>query len=235
MDQPLPLGYCNVGTIIDAKDINIEEGSRVVSNGNHAEVVRVPKNLIAKIPDEVDDDTAAFTIMGSIALQGIRLLNPTIGETIVVTGLGLLGLLSVQILVANGCRVIGIDFDTKKCNLAKEFGAEVVDLSKNEDPVVQANAFSKGAGVDGVLITASSSSNNIIKEAASMCRKRGRIILVGVIGLHLNRADFYEKDLHFRFLAHMVLADMIQVMKKWAMIIQFHLLDGQSKEILRLF
>ena len=198
LDQPLPLGYCNVGIIIDSKDTNFKEGSRVVSNGNHAEVVRVPKNLIAKVPDEVDDDTAAFTVMGSIALQGIRLLNPTIGETFVVTGLGLLGLLSVQILVANGCRVIGIDFDSNKCNLAKEFGADIVDLSKNEDPIVQANAFSKGEGVDGVLITASSSSNNIIQEAATMCRKRGRIILVGVIGLHLNRADFYEKELTFQ-------------------------------------
>ena len=198
LDQPLPLGYCNVGIVIDSQDTNFEEGSRVVSNGNHAEVVRVPKNLIAKIPDEVDDDTAVFTVMGSIAMQGIRLLKPTIGETIVVTGLGLLGLLSVQILIANGCRVIGIDFDSNKCNLAKEFGADIVDLSRNEDPVVQANAFSRGRGVDGVLITASSSSNNIISEAATMCRKRGRIILVGVIGLNLNRADFYEKELTFQ-------------------------------------
>ncbi len=198
LDQPLPLGYCNVGKIIDPNDTKFKVGDRVVSNGSHAELVRVPKNLISKIPDNVDDKSAAFTVLGAIALQGIRLLKPTIGETIVVTGLGLIGLLSVQILIANGCRVIGIDLDSKKCKLAKKFGAEVVDLSKNNDSVKQAVAFSRGRGVDGVLITASSKSNDIVHEAAMMCRKRGRIILVGVVGLELRRDDFYEKELSFQ-------------------------------------
>ena len=198
LDQPLPLGYCNVGKVLDGSNTGFEKGTRVVSNGYHAEVVRVPKNLVASIPDEVDDETAAFTVLGAIAMQGIRLVNPTIGETVVVTGLGLIGLLTVQILKANGCRVLGIDFDPTKCKIANQFGAEVVDLSKEQDPVVMAEAFSRGRGVDAAIITASSKSNDIVHQAATMCRKRGRIVLVGVVGLELSRADFYEKELTFQ-------------------------------------
>lgn len=198
LDQPLPLGYCNVGTVIDPQDTGFETGQRVVSNGNHAEVVRVPKNLIAAIPDEVDDESASFTVIGAIALQGIRLIKPTLGETVVVTGLGLIGLMAVQILKANGCRVLGIDFDSAKCDLAKQFGAEVVDLSKGEDPVQAADVFSRNVGVDAVLVTASAKGNEIMHQSATMCRKRGRIVLVGVVGLELSRADFYEKELSFQ-------------------------------------
>lgn len=198
LDQPLPLGYCNVGTVIDGSDTRFKVGDRVVSNGHHAEVVRVPTNLSAKIPDSVDDESAAFTVIGAIALQGIRLISPTIGETVVVTGLGLIGLLSVQILRANGCRVLGIDFDSSKCELARQLGAETVDLSKGEDPIAKANAFSRGRGVDGVVITASTKSNEPVHQAATMCRKRGRIVLVGVVGLELSRADFFEKELSFQ-------------------------------------
>ena len=198
LDQPLPLGYCNVGRVLDGSDTGFAIGARVVSNGHHAEVVRVPRNLVATIPDGVDDETAVFTVLGSIAMQGIRLVNPAIGETVVVTGLGLIGLLTVQILKANGCRVLGIDFDSAKCELAKQFGAEVVDLSKEQDPVVMAEAYSRGRGVDAVIISASSNSNDIVHQAATMCRKRGRIVLVGVVGLELSRADFYEKELTFQ-------------------------------------
>ena len=198
LDQPLPLGYCNVGRILDGSNTGFENGARIVSNGHHAEVVRIPKNLIAYIPDEVDDESAAFTVLGAIAMQGIRLVNPTVGETVVVTGLGLIGLLAVQILKANGCRVLGIDFDSAKCQLAKQFGAEVVNLSEEQDPITIAQAYSRGRGVDAVLITASSSSNDIIHQAANMCRKKGRIVLVGVVGLDLSRADFYEKELTFQ-------------------------------------
>ena len=198
LDQPLPLGYCNVGTVLDGNDTGFQVGTRVVSNGNHAEVVRVPKNLVAAIPDNVDDESASFTVLGAIAMQGVRLIKPTLGEAVVVTGLGLIGLLAVQILKANGCRVLGIDFDSKKCELAKQFGAEVVDLSKGEDALVAAEAFSRVRGVDAVLITASSKSNDIMHQAATMCRKRGRIVLVGVVGLELSRADFYEKELTFQ-------------------------------------
>ena len=198
LDQPLPLGYCNVGTVLDGGDTEFKVGTRVVSNGNHSEIVRIPKNLVVSIPENVNDETASFTVLGAIALQGVRLIKPTIGETIVVIGLGLIGLLTVQILKANGCRVLGVDFDSAKCSLAKQFGAEIVDLSKGQDLLSAADVFSRHCGVDGVIITASSKSNIIIHQAATMCRKRGRIVLVGVVGLELNRADFYDKELTFQ-------------------------------------
>jgi len=198
LDQPLPLGYCNAGVVLESRVEGFEPGDRVVSNGNHAEVVRVQKNLCARIPDGVDDESAAFTVLGAIGLQGIRLLEPTLGECVVVTGLGLIGLLCVQMLRANGCRVLGIDFDTRKCELAREFGAETVDLSKGEDPVTVAQGFSRGRGVDGVLVTAASRSDEIMHQAAQMCRKRGRIVLVGVVGLNLRRDDFFKKEITFQ-------------------------------------
>ena len=198
LDQPLPLGYCNAGVVLESDVSNFAVGDRVVSNGNHAEVVRIPKNLCVKIPDSVDDESAAFTVLGAVGLQGIRLAQPTIGECFVVTGLGLVGLMCVQILRANGCRVLGIDFDSKKCELARKFGAETVNLSKDEDPIIFARSFSRQRGVDGVIITASTQSNDPIHQAAEMCRKRGRIILVGVVGLKLRRDDFFKKELTFQ-------------------------------------
>lgn len=198
LDQPLPLGYCNAGVVLETGTSGFEVGDRVVSNGNHAEVVRVPQNLCAKIPDNVDDESAAFTVLASIGLQGIRLVQPTLGECVVVTGLGLIGLVTVQLLKAHGCRVLGIDFDSGRCAMAREFGAETVDLSKGEDPVEVAAGFSRGRGVDAVIITAATKSNEPVHQAAQMSRKRGRIVLVGVVGLELSRADFYEKELSFQ-------------------------------------
>ena len=195
LDQPLPLGYCNAGVILESDVDGLEPGDRVVSNGNHAEVVRVPKNLCVKIPDDVDDESASFTVLGAIGLQGIRLIQPTMGECFVVTGLGLIGLLSVQMLRANGCRVLGIDLDSNKCELARKFGAETVDLSKGDDPIIIAQAFSRGRGVDGVLITAATQSDEVIHQSAEMCRKRGRIVLVGITGLNLRRDDFFKKEI----------------------------------------
>lgn len=158
----------------------------------------VPKNLCAKIPETVSDAEASFTVLGAIALQGIRLAGPTLGEGFVITGLGLIGLLAVQLLKAQGCRLLGIDVDSEKCRLAESFGAETVDLAKGEDPIAKAEAFSRGNGVDGVLITASTKSNEPVHQAAQMCRKRGRIVLVGVTGLELSRADFFEKEISFQ-------------------------------------
>ena len=148
LDQPLPLGYCNAGTVMEvgAGVTGFSVGDRVASNGKHAEMVCVPENLCAKVPDFVTDEAAAFTVLGSIALQGIRLVQPTLGESVVVTGLGLIGLLTVQLLRAQGCRVLGIEFDEKKLALARSFGAETVNLSQGEDPVAAAQAFSTGAG-----------------------------------------------------------------------------------------
>ena len=200
LDQPLPLGYCNVGRVIETgKDVTgFQEGARVISNGPHASVVSVSRNLTAHIPDSVSNEEAVFTVLASIGLQGIRLAKPTLGESFVVTGLGLIGLLTIQLLRAHGCRVLGIDFDETKLELARKFGAETVSLSKGEDPVEAGMAFSRGCGVDGVIITASTKSSDPISQAARMSRKRGRIVLVGVTGLELNRAEFYEKELSFQ-------------------------------------
>src|SRR5690606_30453225 len=121
-------------------------GDRVVSNGKHAEAVAVPVNLCARVPDAVSDDEAAFTVLGAIALQGIRLVQPTLGEAVVVTGLGLIGLMTVQLLRAHGCRVLGLDFDPAKLRLAEKFGAETVDLSQGASPVSAAQSFSRGRG-----------------------------------------------------------------------------------------
>ena len=198
LDQPLPLGYCNAGVVLESSVGKFSKGDRVASNGNHSEVVRVPQNLCAKIPENVDDESAAFTVIGAIGLQGIRLVQPTIGECFVVTGLGLIGLMCVQILRANGCRVLGIDFDSQKCKLANKFGADTVDLSKGEDPLLVAKYFSRERGVDGVLITAASQSDEIMHQSAEMCRKRGRIVLVGVVGLNLRRDDFFKKEITFQ-------------------------------------
>ncbi|VAX46421.1 Alcohol dehydrogenase [Acinetobacter calcoaceticus] len=198
--QPLALGYCNVGLVqeVGAGVDGFQVGDRVVSNGPHADMVKVPKNLCAKIPDNVDDESASFAVVASIGLQGIRLAQPTLGESFVVTGAGLIGLLTIQMLRANGCRVLAIDFDQSKLELAKKFGAEVCNPGIGEDPVAAGLAFSRGVGVDGVIITASTKVSDPVTQAARMSRKRGRIILVGVTGLELNRADFYEKELSFQ-------------------------------------
>ena len=200
LDQPFAPGYCNVGIVaeIGCGVEGFDVGDRVVSNGYHAEMVRVPKNLCAKIPDYVDDQTAAFTVIGSIALQAVRLIKPTLGECVVVMGLGLVGLMAVQLLKANGCRVLGIDFDTTKCDLARKFGAETVDLSSGQDPVQTAMAFSRNRGVDAVLNAVATSSDEPMHQAALMCRKRARIVLVGVTGLKLSRDDFFKKEITFQ-------------------------------------
>ncbi len=199
LDQPLPLGYCNVGYVHEVgpgvQDFQV--GNRVVSNGKHAEVVNIPQNLCAKIPNNVTDEQASFTVLGAIALQGIRLAKPTLGECIVVMGLGLVGLITVQLLLANGCRVLGFDYDEKKLSIAKKFGAEVSNISKG-DPLYAANLFSRGRGVDAVIITASTSSDSPMHQAAQMSRKRGRIILVGITGLKLSREEFFKKELTFQ-------------------------------------
>lgn len=198
LGQPVPLGYCNVGVIRESGAEGFVAGDRVLSNGPHADIVCVPKNLCARIPDNVSDEVAAFGVVASIGLQGIRLAQPTLGECFVVTGVGLIGLLTVQMLRAHGCRVLAIDFDPKKLALARSYGADTCNPGAGEDPVSAGMVFSRGLGVDGVIITASTQSNEPVHQAATMCRKRGRIILVGVTGLQLNRADFYDKELSFQ-------------------------------------
>jgi len=200
LGEPLPLGYCNVGKVIAIGDgvSEFKVGDRVVSNGHHAEFVNIPKNLVAHIPDTVDDEDAAFTVVGSIGLQGVRLCNPTFGETIVVIGLGLIGLLTAELLVANGCRVIGVDLDERKIQIARSKGIVGINPLKGDDVIKSVIGLTDGIGADGVIITASAKTNDIISQAAEMSRKRGRIILVGVIGLDISRAEFYEKELTFQ-------------------------------------
>jgi len=200
LDKPIPLGYSNAGVVVEIGSgvTRFQVGDRVVSNGQHAEFVCVPENLCARIPDGVSDEAAAFTVVAAIGLQGIRLVQPTLGETVVVTGLGLIGLLSVQMLRANGCRVLGIDLDPARAALAREFGADTCVPSAGEDPLEAARRVTDGRGVDAVVITASTASNEPVQQAARMCRQRGRIVLVGVTGLQLSRADFYEKELSFQ-------------------------------------
>jgi predicted dehydrogenase/threonine dehydrogenase-like Zn-dependent dehydrogenase len=197
---PLPLGYCNVGKVIAVgKGVSFfQTGDRVASNGNHAEVICVPQNLAAKIPDNVSDEEAAFTVIGSIGLQGIRLLQPTLGETIVVIGLGLIGLVTAELLKANGCRVIGIEFDPQKIDIAKSKGILTFNPAKDGDSVKCVLEQTGQAGCDGVIITASAKGDEIIHQAAEMSRKRGRIVLVGVVGLDIRRDDFYKKELSFQ-------------------------------------
>ncbi|WP_448213558.1 bi-domain-containing oxidoreductase [Colwellia sp. MEBiC06753] len=200
LSQPLPLGYCHVGKVIDvgAGADTFQLDDRVVSNGPHADIVRVGKNLAAKIPDNVDDESAAFTVLGAIGLQGLRLAKPTLGESVVVIGAGLIGLMTIQLLIANGCRVLAIDFDQQKLDIAQSFGASICNPAQGEDPVTAGMSFSRGQGVDAVLISASTTSSDPVSNAAQMSRKRGRIVLVGVTGLTLNRSEFYEKELSFQ-------------------------------------
>lgn len=200
LDRPLALGYCNVGVVMDVGTgtAGFSVGDRVASNGTHAEVVSVPMNLCARVPEHVSDDEAAFTVIGAIGLQGIRLVQPTLGEAVAVIGLGLVGLVTVQLLRAHGCRVLGIDFNPERLALAERFGAEVVKLSEGADPVAAASVFSRGRGLDAVIITASTTDSEPVHQAALMSRKRGRIVLVGVTGLELSRADFFEKELNFQ-------------------------------------
>lgn len=199
LGEPLPLGYCNVGKVIAVGEgvTDFKVGDRVASNGAHAEVVCVPVNLAAHIPDNVNDEEAAFTVIGSIGLEGIRLLNPTFGETVVVIGMGLIGMLTAQMLKANGCRVIGADLDEAKLTLAAQWG--IIPFNSTTGDVVKFVAEQTGGvGADGVIITASAKTDSIISQAARMSRKRGKIVLVGVIGLNISRAEFYEKELTFQ-------------------------------------
>lgn len=200
LNQPLPLGYCHVGvvTAVGAGVHGFQLGDRVASNGHHAEYVCVPEKLCAKIPDAVSDEEATFTVIGSIGLQGIRLCQPTFGETIVVIGLGLIGLLTAELLRANGCRVIGYDFDQQKVDLAVSKGVTAFNPALGADPVRFVKQATGDVGADGVIITASSKGDEIIHQAAEMSRQRGRVVLVGVVGLNMRRDDFYKKELSFQ-------------------------------------
>ena len=200
LDKPIPLGYCNVGVVEETGE-SVEEfkkGDLVVSNGSHAEFVTVPKNLCAFLPNSIPPQYGTFVPLASIGLQGVRLLKPELGETILVSGLGLIGQLTCQILKNNGCNVLGVDPDEGRCNLAKSFGVDVFKLSETNNPLSWTMQKTKNIGVDGVIITAATNSSEPIHQAAEACRKRGRIIMVGVTGINLRRDLFYKKELSFQ-------------------------------------
>jgi len=190
--QPIPLGYCHVGQVLDAGEVSgFAAGERVVSNSQHAEVVSAAPAFAARIPDGVSDEHAAFTPLAAVALQGLRLIDAKPGDTVVVMGLGLIGQLAVRLLRARGVNVIGVDPDESKRTDAKQAGALVPELGAPLTTLVP-------GGVAGVLITASTSSDEPVNQAARLCRRRGRVVLVGVTGLTLNRADFYENEVTFQ-------------------------------------
>ena len=200
LEAPTPLGYCQAGVVVETgpRVERFAPGDRVVTNGPHAEYVRVAHTLAAHIPDSVDFETAAFTPLAAIGLQGLRLAAPTLGETVVVYGLGLIGLLTVQLARANGCEVIGIDRDATRLALAERFGARTVAALEGVDVARATLDLTGGDGADAVLLTLATEDEAPIQASAAMCRKRGRIVLVGVTGLHLRRDDFFRKELSFQ-------------------------------------
>ncbi len=203
LDEPMPLGYSAAGTVI-AVSPGVEEfcvGDRVACGGEgaaHAEVLAVPVNLCARVPDGVSLEHAAFTTIGAIALQGLRQASVTLGECVVVVGLGLLGQLAVQLLKANGCRVLGVDLDPAKAAMAEKLGADKALARRDPNLEAAVSAFSHGYGVDAVLIAAAGSSNDPVELAVDMCRDRGRIVVVGGIRMDMPRDECYKKELEIR-------------------------------------
>jgi predicted dehydrogenase len=200
LDQPLALGYSSAGTIValgEGMD-GFKAGQRVACGGGgyavHAEYNLVPRNLLTPLPDSVDFESAAFTTLGAIALHGLRLAEPQVGERVAVIGLGLVGLLAVQIAAAAGCRVFGVDIDPERVALAQHFG---ISACSRQTAPEQAAAFTANLGFDVVLICADSSSNDPVELAGALARDRARIVATGAVGLNIPRKVYYEKELSF--------------------------------------
>jgi predicted dehydrogenase/threonine dehydrogenase-like Zn-dependent dehydrogenase len=201
LDQPLALGYSSAGTISALGEglQGFKVGQRVACGGGgyavHAEYALVPHNLIVEIPPEVDFESAAFTTLGAIALHGFRLARPALGEQVTVIGLGLLGLLTVAIANAAGCRVLGLDLDPERVKLAEGMGAHAA-VSRDEAEQA-ALSLSRGRGSDIVLICADTSSSDPVELAGDIARDRGRVVAIGAVGLQIPRKVYYEKELSF--------------------------------------
>jgi len=199
----VPAGYSCAGTVIDVGGgvDDLKLGDRVACGGagyaNHAEVVVVPRNLVAKIPDSVSLADGCSATVGAIAMQGVRRAGVRLGETVAVIGLGLLGQIVVQILKAAGCHVCGIDIDKARVELAAKLGAEFALDATQADPVAQVMSVTGGMGADSTIITAASESDAIVQQAMEMTRKKGKVIVVGAVGLGLKRSPFYEKEIDF--------------------------------------
>ena len=198
-----PTGYSASGTVIEvgAGIDDLAPGDVVACAGaqsaHHAEIIRVPRNLVVPVPENLGDDAASTVTLGAIALQGVRRAQPTLGETFIVIGLGLLGQLTQQILQANGCHVVGIDLDRRRIDRARANGLEVGIHPDDGDAVDQVMRLTGGVGADGVILTAATSSSEPVSQAFRMCRRKARVVVVGDVGLALDRADIYAKELDF--------------------------------------
>lgn len=198
-----PTGYSAAGVVLEVGEgvEDIVAGDHVACAGAqcayHAEIIRVPRNLTVKIPENLNFKTASTVTLGAIALQGVRRSQPTLGETFVVIGLGIIGQLTVQLLKVNGCRVIGTDIDPERIRLSEKLHMDIGLYPDNDNDIEQVIRLTDGIGCDGVIITAATPSHKVVSTAFQMCRKKGRVVLVGDVGLNLNRSDFYQKELDF--------------------------------------
>jgi polar amino acid transport system substrate-binding protein len=201
LDTPIPLGYSVSGEVLEVgrRISGLSVGDRVACAGagmaNHAEINAVPKNLTVRIPDGVSDEAASFVTLGAIALQGVRQAAPTLGEAMVVMGLGLIGLLTVQLLKANGCRVLGFDPNPERVALASALGADLAIKDSLREAVEE---FTGGYGADAVLVTASTKSSEPINLAAEISRVKGRVVVVGLVGMTIDREPFYKRELDLK-------------------------------------
>jgi predicted dehydrogenase/threonine dehydrogenase-like Zn-dependent dehydrogenase len=201
VDNFKDLGYSAAGIVVESAVDDVKVGDRVACAGVgyavHAEIVSVPRNLVVKVPDEVGFDEAAFTTVSAIAMQGVRQADVCVGEQVVVIGLGLIGLITVQLLKASGCRVLGMDVASRNFDLALTVGCDRCVFS-NDDAVLEAQSFTRGYGADAVVITAATTSNQPVELAIQCARKRGTVVAVGTVGMNIPRSPFYEKEINFR-------------------------------------
>ncbi|MGA8640064.1 MAG: bi-domain-containing oxidoreductase, partial [Candidatus Sulfotelmatobacter sp.] len=201
LDNFKELGYSSAGVVIESGVDDIKVGDRVACAGvgyaSHAEIISVPRNLVVKMPDEVGFDEAAFTTVAAIAMQGVRQADVRVGEQVVVIGLGLIGLLIVQLLKASGCRVIGMDVAPRNFELAMTLGCDQCVLS-NEGAVFEVQSFTRGYGADAVVVSAATTSNQPVELAIQCARKRGTVVALGAVGMNIPRSPFYEKEINFR-------------------------------------
>lgn len=203
LKAPIPLGYSSAGIVKEVHKAvdKFTVGDRVACAGfgyaTHSETIFVPSNLAVKIPDNVSFDEASFVTLGAIALQGVRVAEPKLGETVTVIGLGLLGQITTMLLKASGCRVIGIDIDPEKLTLAKECGADETYLS-GSDTIDKVIDYTSGFGTDSVIITAATESDGPVNLAGEICREKGVVVVVGAVNMNIPRKPYYDKELELR-------------------------------------